>query len=462
MLDRRLFRLAVPLALGSLALTACGGDDTAAPTAPISAASSAVSSASSSAAPSASSSASSSAAPTPTPSQSSGVGSTKVETILDGDGTFAVGTILPQTGSLAILGPPEIAGVNLAIQEINEAGGVLGKDATVSQGDSGDTTTDLANQTVDRLLAANVDVIIGAASSGVSFTVIDKIARAGVQMISPANTSPDFTDYQDGGLYARTAPSDVLQGRVLGNTVVADGNATVGIMWLQDPYGEGLEANARMAIESSGGEVVESIAYDAAAPNFDAEVGRLAAADPEAIIVIGFDETDKIIPTLIEQSVGPADKQIYFVDGNLSNARGEGLPPGTLEGVKGTLPGAAAPGDFRDRLMEIDPDLEDFSYAAESYDAVVIAALAAEAAGNDSGTAIASELADVTREGEKCESYEDCLALVQDDTDIDYDGISGPLEFSDVGDPQTASVGVYTYGADNMLTDDIRYEEGEL
>ena len=116
------------------------------------------------------------------------------------DGVLKVGTILPETGDLAFLGPPEFAGAQLAINEINDAGGVLGADVEYSPGDSGDTNTDIANQTTDRLLSEGVDVIVGAASSGVSFTVIDKITGANVIQFSPANTSPDFTDYDDNGL----------------------------------------------------------------------------------------------------------------------------------------------------------------------------------------------------------------------------------------------------------------------
>src|SRR5690349_7798528 len=63
-----------------------------------------------------------------------------------GDGTLTIGTLLPQTGSLAFLGPPEFAGVDLAIKEINEAGGVLGKPVTKYDTDSGDTTTNIASQ----------------------------------------------------------------------------------------------------------------------------------------------------------------------------------------------------------------------------------------------------------------------------------------------------------------------------
>ena len=139
-----------------------------------------------------------------------------VEGTRAGDGKLVLGTILPQTGSLAFLGPPEFAGFDLAIQEINAAGGVLGQPMEGIKGDSGDATTDTANQTVDRLLSQNVDAIIGAASSGVSLTVIDKITGAGVVQFSPANTSKTLSDYPDKGLYFRTAPSDILQGAVLG------------------------------------------------------------------------------------------------------------------------------------------------------------------------------------------------------------------------------------------------------
>ena len=146
-----------------------------------------------------------------------------VEGTRAGDGVLTIGTILPQTGSLAFLGPPEFAAFDLAIQDINAAGGVLGADVVGIPGDSGDATTDTANQTVDRLLSQNVDAIIGAASSGVSLTVIDKITGAGVVEFSPANTSKTLSDYPDKGLYFRTAPSDILQGAVLGEVIAGDG-----------------------------------------------------------------------------------------------------------------------------------------------------------------------------------------------------------------------------------------------
>ena len=377
------------------------------------------------------------------------------------DGTLTIGGILPETGNLAFLGPPEIAGVNLAVQDINEAGGVLGNDVEYLPGDSGDNG-EVANATVDRLLAQDVDAFIGAASSGVSFTVIDKITQAGKIHFSPANTSPNFTDYDDNGLYFRTAPSDVIQGAALADLLIEDGRATVAYLVLNDAYGLGLLEFSSGPYTEQGGEVVEEQIYDPKAENFDAEVGAVLAANPDAVVVIGFEETSKILTSLFEGGI-TADR-IYGTDGNMGNALAANFDdPSVVAGMKGTLPGVDVNslGDFRDQLLEVDPALEDFSYSAESYDAIVVMALAAAVAGTDDGVAVAAEINDVTRGGEKCTTYADCLALAEAGTDFDYDGVSGPLEFIDEGEPSQASILILEFDETGTLQT-IGSTEGSL
>ena len=218
-----------------------------------------------------------------------------------------IGTLLPLTGNLAFLGPPEVAGVQLAINDINAAGGVLGQPVQLVTGDSGDASTDTATQTVDRLLQSGVNAIIGAASSGVSLTVIDTITGAGVLEFSPANTSDQFTTYDDSGLYFRTAPADTLQARALADLIGADGNNTVGILAINDPYGTGLAENARNNLISDGlsEDDVVSITYDPQAANFDSEVQQMVDLNPDAIVVIGFEESSRIIQGLNAQGIGP-------------------------------------------------------------------------------------------------------------------------------------------------------------
>ena len=373
-----------------------------------------------------------------------------------GDGTLTIGQLLPQTGSLAFLGPPEFAGVQLAINDINAAGGALGKDVVGVKADSGDTDSGIAPAETDKLLKAKSDVIVSAASSGVSLTVIDKIMSAGTVMFSPANTSTSFDegDYSKPDLYFRTAPSDILQGAVLSNLLVEDGRQNVAILARQDAYGETLAKEVSKNLEAAGSKVAANVLYSEKDGPGDTQISEIADSNADAVVLIAFDETTTIVPKLIQANTGPKDVATYFVDGNTADYSKDSttpLPAGSLTGTKGTIPGAEAGDEFKKRLATVDDNLKDYAYAAESYDATVVSALAAIAADNDAGEAIATKIPDITKGGDKCDSFEACAKLLEadKDADIDYDGVSGPIELGETGSPTAASIGIYEYGADN-------------
>jgi branched-chain amino acid transport system substrate-binding protein len=368
-------------------------------------------------------------------------------------GPLVIGTVLPQTGSLAFLGPPEFAGVDLALKEINDAGGVLGAPVTKVEGDSGDTSTDIASKTVDAGLAKGVDAFVGAASSSVSLTIIDKISSAGAVEISPANTSIKLSTYPDKGLYFRTAPPDTFQGAVLGQLVSNDNHKTAAVLALQDAYGTGLAKTFQDAYTAAGNTLTsDPIIYDPKAASYEAEVTKVKSQKPEALVLIGFDESKKILQELIKQGIGPDKLPLYLCDGNLANSLADGLPAGIMNGTKGTTPGAKAGDAFKASLLSINPALKDFSYAPESYDAVNLVALAAVEAGSVAGVDIAAHMATVSAGGEKCSNFKDCAALLKDGKDIDYDGQSGPCDLDKNGDPSKATMGVYQFGSDNKYT----------
>jgi branched-chain amino acid transport system substrate-binding protein len=245
-----------------------------------------------------------------------------VEGTRAGDGVLTIGTLLPETGNLAFLGPPEVAGARVAIAEINDGGGFNGADVVLTESDSGDTSTDTATTSVTRLLSENVDGIVGAASSGVTLTVIDQVVGAGVTMISPANTSKTLSTYDDNGLYFRTAPSDILQALVLSEVITDDGQTSIVILNLDDAYGNGLGEDLATNFEAAGGTVVDRIVYDPQAQTFDAEVSEAAAADADAIVIVGFEESSRILAALVEAGVGPNEIPTYGTDGNMGNALG--------------------------------------------------------------------------------------------------------------------------------------------
>ncbi|MCA1602170.1 MAG: ABC transporter substrate-binding protein, partial [Acidobacteria bacterium] len=274
-----------------------------------------------------------------------------------------IGSLLPETGSLAFLGPPEFAGVDVAIDEINAAGGVLGNDVSHLRGDSGDDKTDTANQTVDRELGAGAQVIVGAAASGVTKLVINKITGAGAVEISAANTSNEFTCWNDKGLYFRTAPPDVLQGQALAELIGVDGAQRVSIMARNDPYGSGLANETEKNLRAAGipHDQIQKVIYDPNATAYNTEIDDIRQFNPDAIAVVGFDESKKILTRMSEVQIGPGEKLVYGTDGNMGNALGEGLPPGLLEGMKGTYPFAEQAKTFVSRLQKQDPNLVDFN-----------------------------------------------------------------------------------------------------
>lgn len=365
-----------------------------------------------------------------------------------------IGTLLPETGTLAFLGPPEVAGVQVAVAEVNDAGGVLDQPVQLITGDSGDTTTDTANVTVDRQLADGVSAIIGAASSAVSLKVIDKISSAGVVQFSPANTSDQFVCYPDKGMYFRTAPTDVLQAQALSQLITQDGAQRVVIMALNDPYGTGLAANTVEDLKAAGipADQIKKIVYDPNAQSFNAEVDQAKEFSPDAIAVIGFEESAKILSRMHEVGIGPSDGMlVYGTDGNMGNALGESVAPGLLTGMKGTAPLTEISPDFENRLKATDPALIDFNYAGEAYDAVVITALAAEQAKSTAGVDIAANIIGVTRDGVKCTTFADCRDRIRAGEDIDYEGVTGELAFGPAGEPSVGSYGNLEFGPDNTL-----------
>jgi branched-chain amino acid transport system substrate-binding protein len=370
------------------------------------------------------------------------------------DGVLSLGTLLPKTGSFVYTGPALEAGVRLAMKDINNAGGIPGiavKLDDANQRDEGNPSAGTAGQSADALLAGGVDAVIGPSTSAAALRVIDKVTCAGVIMFSPSNTSPVLTTHPDHGLYFRATPTTGLEASVLGKLVVTDGNSTAVVMSRDDPYGNYLREDTVKAIQGSGGQVLDSFHYDPDALDHDKEIQQVKAENPDAIVLIGFTESARILAKMVKNGLGPRNKRVYGP--NMTNTwAGQVNPqdPSVLMGMKGTLRDA---GDeaFMKRLREDNPGLRDLTYAAQAYDAVVITALAAAVAGTDEPAAVAKKINGVTRTGEKCTSFAACMALVKDHKDIDYAGASGSLEFTDPGEPSSATYVIGEIQADGTV-----------
>lgn len=371
-----------------------------------------------------------------------------------GDLTLKIGSVLPLTGNLAFLGPPEEAGAYLAVEEINAAG----KGITIDYlpGDSGDTDNKAYDTEIPRLLNAGAQAILGAASSGVSLQFIDRVIAECVIQFSPANTSAAFTDYEDKGLYFRTAPSDVLQGEVLGNLIAEDGHQRISLIVLNDSYGTGLAGFVTTAFEAAGGEVIAAPTYNTGDTNFTSQIAAALAGDPDAIVLITFDEAKTIVPELTSQFPG---EKLYFVDGNLTNYSDD-FAPGTLAGAKGTYPGVneGTIADFIKRMNDGwvargNDDLALNAYGPETYDSVILLALAALEARSTQGANVAEKLREVSGgigNGTKCTSFAQCADIINGGGTADYDGPSGAITFNEVGDPTDGNILIQQFDGNNV------------
>jgi len=373
---------------------------------------------------------------------------------LIGDGTLKVGYVLPETGQLAFLGPPQIQGLKLAVTAVNADGGVLGKQipAPLAGDEAGDQA--VAQQSADRVLAGGVQAVVGAAASGMTLAIIDKISGAKVVECSASNTAPTFTTYRDSGYYFRTAPSDALQGPVLADTIVSDGYSRVAIVSRADDYGKGLADATAKSLREAGATVTLNNSYDPNATNFDAVVQRVANAKPDAVAVIAFEEGKQILKGLIEAGYGPAKVGVYGADG----LRSEELPklvdpknPTVLAGMKGTAPASAENARFTAALKRFDPGLKELQYAPQAFDCMTIIALAAQQAKTNDPAVFKNDMVSVTRDGTKCTAFAVCKRLINAGTNIDYEGVSGPLNFIPVGEPGEATIEIYSYDKSGKL-----------
>ena len=370
---------------------------------------------------------------------------------------FKVGGILPLTGNLAFLGPPEVAGVGLAVSDINAAGGVDGAKACHNIEDSGDSTDmSVSTSSAGTLVAGKPSMVVGAASSSVSLNVVDTFADNKIVEVSPANTAVDLSGYSP--YYFRTAPPDGIQGNALGTLITTDGYTRVAFLVFNDTYGTGLRNAVQETVEAAGGEIVyggkgDGDEFPAGQTTFSSEVSGALAANPDAIVVLAFDETKQIVPELASQ--GWDMSKTYFSDGNTADYSKD-FEPGTLEGAQGTIPGADPEQGFKDRLSGWSESAEgkaltDYAYGAESYDATILAALAAVKGGGTDSQTIQENYAAVSgaTDGEECTSYEDCVSLLGEGKEIRYKGPSGIGPIDDQNDPSSAFVGIYTFNADN-------------
>jgi branched-chain amino acid transport system substrate-binding protein len=393
-----------------------------------------------------------------------------------GDGTLRIGLILDNTGRQNFLNAPQLAAAKLAIEEINAAGGHKGKPVVLLPET---VSTDTAAQARE-LVAATADVVIGPTDSSRAPGAIDVLSNAKVPLISPANSATGLSRYKSGGYYFRTSAADVAQASVLAKLARDGGAKTLMVMHEEGSYGRELATAVTAAAQQAGLEPVAEAKFRPGQAQQAAAAAK--AASPDAVVLIARAGAQGAIAEL--NNAGLAGEKLILSDGAVAQY-GSGLGARALDGARGILPGVFPTVEFQSALVSVDPGLKDMTFAAETYDAVNLAAIAAAAAEDDAGTSIAAKLAAVsggttqgansagasgagpggaepggaepagarpTGEATACKSYEECVTVIRAGKRPDYDGESGRVNFDSNGDVTEANYVLYSFGADNKAT----------
>lgn len=366
-------------------------------------------------------------------------------------GPLKIGTVFPVTGTASYLGPAQSDGVDAAVKDINAAGGVLGSPVQVFHDDSGDVSTTTIESSFADLTTKGVDALIGPSSSALAERLFPKTLAAHIPLITPAATSVRLTALGKTGYLFRTVPTEADQGEVLASTI-GGGTAKIALIYLNDETGEDILGTLTSGLKASGGRLVSTQPFTATTTDFTGIVAAVTKAAPDAVVFVSnfstMDQNKAVITQLDAAGLGGA--KLWLTSENMADYS-QALPAGALNGANGILEGVSASADFDAKVKAVDPNVSNYLYAAESYDATVLAALAATVAGDTSGKAIASHLRSVSEGGIKCTSYAECLSVLKTNSDIDYDGVSGAIAFDADGNPNPAQYGVYHYDGQNRF-----------
>lgn len=367
-----------------------------------------------------------------------------------------IGAILPQTGALSGIIDALEEPLRMGAEEMNAVSDGL---VTVDFVDDGTDNT-IASQAIDQYLTGEHNAVIGPAASGVANAIWDKVNTAEMVMCSGSSTGSVFSGEEYNPFHVRTAPSDDIQGPLLGNLILEDGYTDVAVIWRSDDYGVGFGESVASSITDAGGNVVVEEGYDQDLDSFTDLAQSIVASGAEAVAMITFAEGEQLRLDL--QSAG-FEGQIYVADGFIDNVTVDNLDAALLEGLRGTYP-AVAPSTgeatFPDRFAEFAPDAPTV-FSAHMYDCLAVVVLAAQVAQSSDPAEYEAEIIGVTRDGEKCTLIADCLEMVWAGTDIDYDGASGPLDFSPNGEPGVGTYNVIQYTAEGT-TENLDEIQGEL
>jgi branched-chain amino acid transport system substrate-binding protein len=292
-----------------------------------------------------------------------------------------LGILIGFTGPIESLAPAMASAAEMAIAEVNAAGGVVdGSQLVAVRADSTCGDAAAGQAAAEGLVAEGVKGIIGGDCSGVTGAVLQNVGRPnGLVMISPSATSPALSTAEDDGLFFRTAPSDAREGEVAADIMVARGIKSAALTYTNNDYGKGLAESIAAAFTAKGGTITISAAHEDGKADYSAEVAALAAAGGDILIVAGY--LDQGGAGIIQASLDTGAFSLFELPGGMIGTSLDERFGASLNGSFGQIAGSDSTGAVTLQEMAKAAGWDGTSaYAPESYDAAALFALAMESA----------------------------------------------------------------------------------
>ena len=364
------------------------------------------------------------------------------------EGGLKLGALLPATGDLSSIGQPMLKVLPLFAETVNACGGVNGQPISITTvDDQTDPTAGVEGMTklteVDKVAG-----VVGSFASSVSGAAVDVAVRSQTVMISPGSTSPIFTERakngEFNGYWARTAPPDTYQAEALAKLAWDRGYKTVTTLAINNDYGVEFEKRFVDAYKALGGTVANEDSptrYDPKAATFETEATAAFGSKPDAVAAILYVETGALLLKAAYEQGLTDGVQIMLTDG----VKTEDFPAQVgktadgkvaIEGAIGTVPGADGSGlDALKAKLQEALGVAPSAFVPQTWDAAALLALAAQAAGENTGSGIQSQLREVAG-GSGTEVTDVCegLALLAKGEAINFQGSSGNVDIDENGD----------------------------
>ena len=198
-------------------------------------------------------------------------------------GIIKIGGVAPLSGNVAVYGVECKNGIDLAVEEINAAGGVAGKKLVfICEDDEGmpDKTVNAFKKLITK---DKVSIVIGSLTSGCAKAITTLAQARGAVQIAPAATSPDITDA--GNFIFRTCFIDPFQGTVGGKFAAENlGAKNAAILYdLQNDYSVGLAENFKASFTAAGGRIAAEESYAGGDKDFNAQLTKIKNASPDVV-----------------------------------------------------------------------------------------------------------------------------------------------------------------------------------